>query len=66
MEEALSYEKIEDITKLKDAKIRCINCGTFPMKKVYEGCVVCPVCEKQFLESPEENFVRNIYEEHIE
>ncbi|GAH28777.1 unnamed protein product [marine sediment metagenome] len=67
MKEAPAYKKIDDILKLPIAKNRCINCNTFPMRVMNKGGgLVCPNCKKQFWESPEENFVRIIYENYVE
>ena len=47
--------------------MRCNNCFWFPMKESEEDvCIlICPNCGYEHIEGPNENFIRNIYQEYL-
>ena len=60
--ESPSYDKTVKVDNLFIASARCPNCDQHPMIQLWEGCLLCPKCRKQYYEGPNHNFARHIYE----
>lgn len=62
LEESPRPEHTARVDALFIAQARCPSCDAFPMIQLWEGCLLCPKCRKQYYEGPNHNFVRHVYE----
>lgn len=62
LSESPKYEKTAEVDKIFIALARCPDCDEYPMIQLWEGCLLCSKCRKQYYEGPNHNFVRHVYE----